>query len=181
MNIFITSDHHFGHKNILQYCHRSFDNIEQHDAALIRAWNNIVKPEDLVQHLGDFTLLNAVNALKYFNLLNGKIRILCNEWHHDGRWLRDWDEVYPKVYFDEALIVWEKPQPIILCHYPFEIWDRKHYGALHFHGHSHGELHKIINRLDVGVDNAYRLLGEYRPFKLDEAIYFATLEMNEKA
>jgi calcineurin-like phosphoesterase family protein len=63
--------------------------------------------------------------------------------------------------------------PIVMCHYPFEVWDRKHYGAIHYHGHSHGELHKIDNRLDVGVDSAYKLLGSYRPFALEEALAYS--------
>ena len=33
--VFFTSDTHFGHKNILNFCHRPFDSIEEHDQALI--------------------------------------------------------------------------------------------------------------------------------------------------
>jgi len=64
-------------------------------------------------------------------------------------------------------------KPIILSHFPYATWNRSHYGSLHFHGHSHGNLPHIKNRLDVGVDNAYKLLGEYRPFTLNEAVKFA--------
>lgn len=176
--IWLTGDHHFRHFNIIKYCNRPFESIEEHDQTLIDAWNKCVMDGDTVYYLGDFTLGNVQAVREIVPFLKGKIRLLTNEWHHDGRWLSDWDDIYPAIYFEEALIVLDDkkkfPVPIVLCHYPFEVWDRKHYGAIHFHGHSHGELHRIHNRLDVGVDMAYKLLGSYRPFSMHEALSFAT-------
>ena len=53
MNVYFTSDLHFGHKNIIRYDHRPFSSVQEMDAELIRRWNNKVKDEDLVYILGD--------------------------------------------------------------------------------------------------------------------------------
>lgn len=56
MNIFITADHHFHHKNIIEYCGRPFKTVEEMDKSMIEKWNNKVSKDDLVIHLGDFAL-----------------------------------------------------------------------------------------------------------------------------
>jgi calcineurin-like phosphoesterase family protein len=178
VTIFFTGDHHFGHANILRYCKRSFSNIEEHDAALIKLWNSVVQEDDMVYHLGDFTLGDWQKAMILFKQLHGWIHVLDNRWHHDKRWIGQmpyYSKSHP-VIIEPPIVVYEKAfedRPIIICHYPFEEWDRKHYQSFHFHGHSHGTLPKKNYRLDVGVDNAYRLLGEYRPFTMEEALNFA--------
>jgi len=48
MKHFITADTHFGHANIIKYCQRPFKDVEAMDKALIRSWNERVKPEDTV-------------------------------------------------------------------------------------------------------------------------------------
>lgn len=172
-NIYITSDHHFGHQNIIKYCGRPFETSEEMDKVLIENWNEIVRPQDWVIHLGDFTLENVGAAREYFRQLNGDICILCNVWHHDKRWLEYAQErptLKSKSGFDVRLwppmAVLEVPQlgadghplAITLCHYPLAVWDRKHYGAWHLHGHSHGKYTYAdaddcgINALDIGVD-----------------------------
>jgi len=49
MKIYVISDTHWGHDNMIPYCGRP----ENFDDILIKNWNKIVKPEDLVIHLGD--------------------------------------------------------------------------------------------------------------------------------
>ena len=181
MTIFVTADQHWGHANILKYSQRRFGSIGEHDAELIRAWNSVVGDNDRVYHLGDVTLGNAGLAHDVFQHLNGEIHVLGYPWHHDARWIKSpqFSRCGP-VKIEMPIVVLEhmfKPGiewlPVILCHYPFEVWDRKHYGTVHLHGHVHGELPRILNRLDVGVDGAFRLLGEYRPFRMEEAIELA--------
>jgi calcineurin-like phosphoesterase family protein len=182
MGTFITSDHHFKHTNIMKYCHRDFPDIATHDDVLINEWNSVVGEHDNVFHLGDFTLRESIADLIY--RLNGNISILSTSWHHDHNWLKHSSTKqlveFGKIDLMESIVVIESKKlhpeldvPIVMCHYPFEVWDRKHYGAIHFHGHSHGELHKIDNRLDVGIDSAYKLLGSYRPFALEEALAYS--------
>ncbi len=181
MAIFITADQHWGHANILQSCHRKYRCVEEHDAELICAWNKAVGSDDVVYHLGDVTLRNAAFASDIFRQLNGQIHVLGYPWHHDARWLKTpLSARGGRVTIEPAMVVLEHIiksgehwLPVVLCHYPFEVWDRKHYGAVHLHGHTHGTLQQIPNRLDVGVDVALLLLGDYRPFCLVEAMQFA--------
>ena len=58
MNTFFTSDTHFGHNNIIEYCKRPYTSVEEMDAALEKNWNEVVKPDDLVYHLGDLAIDN---------------------------------------------------------------------------------------------------------------------------
>lgn len=67
---------------------------------------------------------------------------------------------------------WEK---FILCHYLMAVWNDSHKGVSHLYGHSHSNAEEWANKMmpgrhsfDVGVDNAFKLLGQYRPFGLDE-------------
>jgi len=81
---FFTADTHFGHTNIIKYCHRPFKNITQHDNYLIKMWNSRVSPEDTVFHLGDFCFkkLKGKTAQFYLNQLNGKIIVVKG--NHDS-------------------------------------------------------------------------------------------------
>lgn len=164
MSVFFTSDHHFGHANIIKYTNRPFENVREMNQVLTEAWNKKVSPEDTVYHLGDFTLNKE--AHKYLRLLNGKIFFLRLENHHDHRWLKKFkEEEFPKVKFlhrIETLCI--NKQYIAISHYPFAQWDRKHHGSWHLHGHSHGAYKGPGLILDVGVDNS----PDYSPFSFEE-------------
>ena len=56
--IFFTSDTHFGHENIIKYCKRPFKDVKEHDAELIRRWNEKVPEDGIVFHLGDVAFGN---------------------------------------------------------------------------------------------------------------------------
>lgn len=46
MTIWLISDTHFGHENIIGYCGRPFANAAEMDEAMIERWNATVKPSD---------------------------------------------------------------------------------------------------------------------------------------
>ena len=54
MAIYLISDTHFHHENILYTCKRPFSNVQEMNATLIANWNNTVGADDTVYHLGDF-------------------------------------------------------------------------------------------------------------------------------
>jgi calcineurin-like phosphoesterase family protein len=161
-------DYHFGHKGkdaehgILAYTDRSkvFDNIEQHDEGLIEYTNAVVHPGDLLIIAGDVSFSHNKELVykKYINRLNGtKIIVKGNHDYWMGKGKGRY--IYHKKIGDTFTVT---------CHYAGRVWNRSHRGAIQLHGHSHGTLDPWRNQLDVGVDNAIQLLGEYRPFNIDE-------------
>lgn len=171
--VYFTADMHLGHENIIKYCNRPFESAEAMDSELIDNWNELVRPTDVVYHVGDFTLRSRKWALSYIERLNGYIRFVPGS--HD-RWLSqqlppsDRFEVLPplvtieyKRYENDA-----DSQLIVLCHYAMKTWDRQHYGSWNLYGHSHGKLSAEPLALDVGVD-----AQQYYPVGLEEiAEYF---------
>lgn len=178
MNIWITSDQHFGHANILKFCDRGFDNIEEHDEQLIEEWNKVVKFPDVVYHLGDFTLGDLKVFTRVIRRLSGKIKIVPGG--HDWRWLdqieEDWDiaskdawiDILPPLYTLSLSRKKQRPEVFVLCHYAMKVWDRSHFNSSNLFGHSHSMLTGDGKQMDVGIDNAHKLYGAYRPISLDE-------------
>lgn len=54
--IFFTADWHLGHANIIRYCNRPFDTVEQMSEVLIANWELAITSGDAVYFLGDFCL-----------------------------------------------------------------------------------------------------------------------------
>lgn len=180
MTLFFTADHHFGHENIILFCERSFASVEEMDSEMVRLWNVRVEKGDVVYHLGDFTLGDAAIARGYFAQLNGIIRVLGNPWHHDARWLPPGMgrsgfksasgapvEILPPMTVLEFAEFGDGtyPKALILCHYPLAQWDRKHHGAWHLYGHSHGSYMGTGLCFDVGVD-----CNHFYPISLDDVV-----------
>lgn len=148
MNVFFTSDTHFGHRNVIEYCKRPFGSIEEMDAMIIRNWNATVAPDDLVFHLGDFSLTNnKIRLTEWFSQLNGQKRLIAGN-HDGGKCLGlEWVGVdnYDEYKFNG--------RTFIMFHYPIASWNGMSRGSIHLHGHSHGNYEFDSNHcIDVGVD-----------------------------
>ena len=59
---------------------------------------------------------------------------------------------------------------IVNTHYALRVWNGSHKGYLHAYAHSHDSLPPLGKSHDIGIDVAYRLVGEYRPFSVGEFI-----------
>lgn len=144
MNWF-TADWHLFHylKN------RPFKNVDQMNAHLVSNYNERVTNADTCYFLGDVLGTNQKakdDVIELLENLNGKKILVVG--NHDDL-IRDWigwDLVvdYLEIEINRKLIV--------LCHYPFERWKNAYLQSFHFHGHTHGKIHPLKNRVDVGVD-----------------------------
>lgn len=84
--IYVTSDSHFGHENIIRYClgSRPFKSVEEMNRHLISCWNNVVRPEDEVIHCGDFFVgCHEKQIGPILAQLNGKITLVRG--NHDSK------------------------------------------------------------------------------------------------
>lgn len=152
-NVFFTADTHLNHTNILKYCGRAFDSIEEHNQELIKRWNDVVDHRDHVYHLGDVALGNPNEGRELIEQLNGDITLITGNHERVARENADlFHEILPykeiRVDTNEKHLL-----SIVLFHYPIERWNKCHYGSLHLHGHVHSTLIQTAdNRIDVGVD-----------------------------
>ena len=160
MSIYFTSDTHFGHDNVIRYCDRPYKTLSEMDEALVENWNQALRPDDTIYHLGDFTLGKREQAEAYFARLNGRIKVVPGG--HDKRWLAKGEyhsksnypvEILPPlVTIKLTLSGISTPQIFVLSHYAMRVWDRSHYGSWHLYGHSHCNLPPLPGSLDVGID-----------------------------
>ena len=81
--IFLTSDTHWGHANILGFCNRPFANVEEMNHKLIENWNNKVPTDGLVFHLGDFAWGGYPFWKNIRSQLNGEIILIKG--NHDEK------------------------------------------------------------------------------------------------
>lgn len=180
--IWFCADTHFGHDNIRAYCDRPFASIEEHDAAIVNNWNTVVGKNDTVYHLGDLAFFRGRNKTNKLvdlcNSLNGKKYLILGN-HDRGSNLYKLGINFDILgsYYDLKI---QDPEmgkvTIVLCHYPIERWNKKHFGSLHLHGHCHGTLEsKGIARMDVGVDS-----HEYFPISFEEIKIRFTQELMKK-
>jgi len=155
MKKFITSDLHFGHKNIMKFCPRTrerFLDVEDMAVQLILEWNAVVSAEDEVYILGDIAFLPADKAVAILKQLNGS-KILI-EGNHDRKLLLDatFRACFKEVH--KYLDIIHNGTKAVLFHFPILEWDQMHRGAVHFYGHVHGNLSGLekYRARDVGLD-----------------------------
>ena len=75
--VFFTSDTHFSHYNIINYCARPFKDKNDMDEQLINNWNAVVPENGVVFHLGDFKWSGSWNTV--LDRLNGKINLILGK------------------------------------------------------------------------------------------------------
>ena len=159
MNVFFTSDSHFGDHRTINLWRRPFAGTSEMNELLIERWNAVVRPQDEVWHLGDVarraadvqTLLARLNGTKHLLRGNNDPDATANA--------AGWASVHD--YLEHEL----DGHRLVLCHYPFRSWNGQHRGAINLHGHSHGRLKPMPRQFDVGVD-----VRDYAPVTLPQLL-----------
>lgn len=164
MTTWFTADLHFGHKNIIEFCKRPFENVEQMDEMLIQLWNERVLPLDDVYVVGDISFHKLQRTLDIIGQLKGRKYLITG--NHDRQFRRseffrerfEWVKDLAMVNVPDNNAV-GGVQRIVLCHYAMRVWEGSHYGTWQLYGHSHGTLpdDPSLFSLDVGVDSSPHL------------------------
>lgn len=151
-----TADLHLDHVAMLK--HRPFKTTEEMNETLISNWNKMVSGTDVIVVAGDFCLHYKFNLVynRFIRRLTGNI--IWIRGNHDY-----WDREKRYIFHRKV-----DGQFLAISHYPMRTWKNSIHGSWNLHGHSHAKLPPYPNQLDIGVDNAYKLLGEYRPFSLED-------------
>lgn len=161
MTIWFTSDTHYGHANIIEYCKRPFANTAEMNKVMAERWNARVKPGDTVYHLGDFALGPGEDLDAHRKQLAG--RIVLVKGNHDRSTTRmltaGFDEVVPELFLAlEGTQLYLHHQPRLS---PF--WGAK--AQLHLCGHVHNQWARQDDTINVGVD-----VRDFEPKTLGELL-----------
>lgn len=170
--LFFTSDTHFNHFKIAEYCNRPFTSREEMNKALIDNWNKVVPKNGIVIHCGDFMLNHSLKNEKDYdkiaNKLNGTIYLVRG--NHDIIRLRDnYQTKNHIVWVGDILNIEIGGQKIIASHYPLLCFPAQYNVFGHVHTLEDGNVYgpdspfsdflKICEyrQYDVGVDkNGYK-------------------------
>lgn len=179
--VFFTSDLHFRHGNIIKYCNRPFETVQEQTEKLIENWNKTVPDTAIVFILGDFAFASKNQWRIILNQLTGKKYLILG--NHDR-----YNEIPYEMFIDVVDLAEvsiklsdENWETFILSHRPLLCWEGSEKGYKHLFGHVHScdaridtcengdaELVKLLSyrpMYDVGVDN-----NDYKPISVEEVL-----------
>jgi len=148
--IYFTADPHYDHENIIELQSRPFTKLNLMNTTMIKRYNGIVKPEDVVYFVGDFSLRSARYRNWYMDILrrlNGKkILVLGN---HDD--LKPFTYVECGFYSVHTHMEIEIDGiPLVLIHDPAASCVDRNKVFIVGHIHDLFKVHK--NVINVGVE-----------------------------
>ena len=181
--VWVTSDTHYGHKNIVRGTTnwrtqdgeipvdstRDFQTIEQMNQRLIDGINGVVGQDDTLIMLGDVSFGGFDNIGIFLE------RLVCHNIHlilgnHDHHIDRNYDFVQKRfLSVQHYLEVNINGENFVLCHYPLQSWNQLNKGSIHLHGHVHLPRNKRFGKgkkLDVGMDG-----NNLYPYSISEIVH----------
>mgnify|MGYP005656793001 CR=1 FL=1 len=180
--VWFASDLHQNHKNIIRGLSswdnggdREFDSIQHMNETILGNVNKYVEPDHILILLGD-TLFGDKDYLGFADRVACQnIWIMPGNHCHTGRlYGNKLEGKYTALGGYEEFKI--DGQLINCCHYPILSFNHMSRGAWMLYGHVHAKIQRSdhegakyfnsLKTLDVGIDNANDLLGEYRPFNM---------------
>jgi len=144
-SVFLTSDTHFGHAGVCKFTEadgvtkiRPWSDPDKMDEEMIKRWNETVRPNDKVYHLGDVVINRK--SLSTLHRLNGD-KVLIRGNHDIFR-----DDEYRR-YFRE-LRAYHVMNGMILSHIPLHEASLGRFGV-NIHGHLHSNRVKKARGIDA--------------------------------
>lgn len=159
--IYFAADFHFGHRNVIEYCNRPFNNVSEMNSQLIKNFNNTVEHDAITYILGDFSFLNTESTKQILKAMKGfKILVKGN---HDPKP----NSYYRKLGFSE---VYDKPiifrNQFILSHEPIndKLYENSYF--INIYGHLHNNA---VNRDNKKFCCSLEMIN-YKPISLDDLL-----------
>lgn len=176
--VWFTSDLHFGHRNVIRFCDRPYENEKEMGEKLIENWNSCVGDNDIVFVLGDTFWFNDSRSIKkVLDQLKGKTIYMLPGNHDDFEHYHrvDTERI---VLCPDVVVLWlqeynsSKKFEIWMSHYPMMTWPHRDNGVWQLFGHIHSKPNKNIgvdqdlplhwNQMDVGCD-----YWNYKPVSME--------------
>lgn len=168
--IFVTSDTHLGHENVLKFTDdrgelvrgKRFHSTKEMDECILDNWNKVVRPGDIVYHLGDVFFGSEDYFKKLWPKFNGKKRLVIGN-HDNVRFLSS------GAFFSKVMLWRMFPEfNCILSHVPIEtssirVWDDYGKPSVNIHGHIHQKDPPTERHVNVSVERT-----NYTPVNLEE-------------
>ena len=159
--VYLISDLHLDHENIIKYCHRPFKNAEEMNKTIVENWNSIIGKNDTVYFLGDMAFGKGSRKASYWiKQLNGKI-IFIEGNHEEVGNVKSYSTA-------EDVILKYKGKEFLLVHDPSI--KPKNWNGWVIHGHKHNnhlEEFPFINGERKTINVSCELLN-YKPINLNE-------------
>lgn len=174
MKTIFTADCHCDSKTVMTMRGSSFASPADHDDYVLDKVNSMADRNDRVVIAGDFCSRGAEQLLA---------RIVCRQVYliignHDRA------QAIKKFKAAELALDFKVGGVFTyVSHYPHAFWPQSHKNSFHLYGHVHAEREDWLDialpgrrSLDIGLDNAKRLLGDYRPFTEEELYDFLSVK-----
>lgn len=152
----LISDTHFGHSKIFEFeesRRETFSGVDSMTEEIIRRWNEVVAPNDIVFHLGDIAF-GGVDVQSIIRRLNGKKYLIRG--NHDNKK----DEYYHNCGFSGVYSMLEF-KGVVFTHIPIHPQEFYRW-TTNIHGHVHS---KSIRDDDRYINVCCEVIN-YTPIKM---------------
>lgn len=167
-NIWVISDTHFNHSNVLtfkdnneeSFIRPQFKNVGEMNECMSDNWNSVVNVGDIVYHLGDVYFGNKDEAVKIIKKLNGRKRLIVG--NHDN--IKD----VVKLGMFQKVNMWRMfPEfGLLLTHVPVHessLHPQRENMLINLHGHIHERKSPTDKHINMCVE-----VNNYTPVNMEE-------------
>ena len=153
-NAFFIADFHFDHKNIIRYCNRPFQTVEEMNETMLRNYNEIVSGDSTIYFLGDMAFGRDSRTPKWWlSQLRGHI-IYIKGSHDKGLRPTNLKDCYNSLALETGT------GKVYLVHNPIDVPPEWKGWTIHGHTHSTRLVDKHQKRVCVGVEATnYKLIS----------------------
>ena len=164
-NIWIISDTHLNHSNVLKFTNdkgekvRHFDSLQEMNETIIQNWNAVVRPGDKVYHLGDVFFGDKEWFKKTWPRLMGSKRLVVGN-HDDVKFMACGG-------FFQKVMLWRlfKEHNMLLTHVPLHV-DSIRKVEFNVHVHIHQQESPTKRHVNVCVEKTL-----YSPVHIEEVLH----------